>query len=133
MDYYVPPTRAPKERWASPRFSSIKKSSLTRLRYPSYTHALQMFTPSTADFACASTPAPLANSSVTVAPPTTILTMLLSPSFSSISTINGNCSRLVVFRAEVYINDDKVAEAEGRSKKEAKRKEAKKALFLITN
>ena len=38
-----------------------------------------------------------------------------------------------VFRAEVYINDDKVAEAEGRSKKEAKKKVAKKALFLITN
>jgi len=38
-----------------------------------------------------------------------------------------------VFRAEVYVDDDKVAEAEGRSKKEAKRKAAKKALFLITN
>lgn len=38
-----------------------------------------------------------------------------------------------VFRAEVYVNDEKVAEAEGRSKKEAKRKAAKKALFLITN
>jgi dsRNA-specific ribonuclease len=37
-----------------------------------------------------------------------------------------------VFRAEVYINDDKVADAEGRSKREAKRKAAKKALFLIT-
>jgi len=38
-----------------------------------------------------------------------------------------------VFRAEVCVNDEKVAEAEGRSKKEAKRKAAKKALFLITN
>ena len=38
-----------------------------------------------------------------------------------------------VFRAEVYVNDEKIAEAEGRSKKEAKRKAAKKALFLITN
>ena len=38
-----------------------------------------------------------------------------------------------VFRAEVYVNDEKVVEAEGRSKKEAKRKAAKKALFLITN
>ena len=38
-----------------------------------------------------------------------------------------------VFRAEVYVNDEKVAEAEGRSKKEAKRKAAKKALFLITD
>jgi len=38
-----------------------------------------------------------------------------------------------VFRAEVYINDDKIAEEEGQSKKEAKRKAAKKALFLITN
>lgn len=38
-----------------------------------------------------------------------------------------------VFRAEAYVNDEKVAEAEGRSKKEAKRKAAKKALFLITN
>ena len=37
-----------------------------------------------------------------------------------------------VFRAEVYVNDEKVAEAEGRSKKKAKRKAAKKALFLIT-
>ena len=38
-----------------------------------------------------------------------------------------------VFRAEVYVNDEKVAEAEGSSKKEAKRKAAKKTLFLITN
>jgi ribonuclease-3 len=38
-----------------------------------------------------------------------------------------------VFRAEVYVNDERVAEAEGRSKREAKRKAAKKALFLITN
>lgn len=38
-----------------------------------------------------------------------------------------------VFRAEVYVNDEKVAEAEGRSKREAKRKAAKKALFLVTN
>lgn len=37
-----------------------------------------------------------------------------------------------VFRAEVYINDEKVAEVEGRSKKEAKRKAAKNALFMIT-
>lgn len=37
-----------------------------------------------------------------------------------------------VFRAEVYVNDEKVAEAEGRSKKEAKRKVAKNALFMIT-
>ena len=37
-----------------------------------------------------------------------------------------------VFRAEVYVNDDKIAEAEGRSKKEAKRKAAKNALFMIT-
>jgi len=37
-----------------------------------------------------------------------------------------------VFRAEVYINDKKVAEAEGSSKKEAKRKAAKNALFMIT-
>jgi len=35
-----------------------------------------------------------------------------------------------VFRAEVYVDDEKVAGAEGRSKK---RKAAKKALFLITN
>ena len=38
-----------------------------------------------------------------------------------------------VFRAEVYVNDEKVAEAEGRSKRESKRKASKKALFLITN
>ncbi|MHA1381335.1 MAG: putative dsRNA-binding protein, partial [Candidatus Helarchaeota archaeon] len=38
-----------------------------------------------------------------------------------------------VFRAEVYVNGEKVVEAEGRSKREAKRKAAKKALFLITN
>jgi len=37
-----------------------------------------------------------------------------------------------VFRAEVYVDDEKVAEAEGRSKKEAKRKAAKNALFMIT-
>ena len=37
-----------------------------------------------------------------------------------------------VFRAEIYVNDEKVAEAEGRSKKEAKRKAAKYALFMIT-
>jgi len=38
-----------------------------------------------------------------------------------------------VYRAEVYVDDEKVAEAEGRSKREAKRKAAKKALFLITS
>jgi len=38
-----------------------------------------------------------------------------------------------VFRAEVYVNGEKVVEAEGRSKRKAKRKAAKKALFLITN
>ena len=37
------------------------------------------------------------------------------------------------FKAEVYINDAKVAEAEGGSKQEAKKMAAKKALFLITN
>jgi len=37
-----------------------------------------------------------------------------------------------VFRAEVYVNDEKVAEAEGRSKRESKRKAAKKVLFMIT-
>ena len=38
-----------------------------------------------------------------------------------------------VFRAEVYVNDEKVAEAEGRSKREAKKNTAKKALFSIIN
>lgn len=38
-----------------------------------------------------------------------------------------------VFKAEVYVNDERVAEAEGGSKKEAKKRAAKKALFLITN
>jgi len=37
------------------------------------------------------------------------------------------------FKAEVYINDKLIAEAKGTSKKEAKKKAAKKALFLITN
>jgi ribonuclease-3 len=37
------------------------------------------------------------------------------------------------FKAEVYINDKLIAEAQGTSKKEAKKKAAKKALFLITN
>ena len=38
-----------------------------------------------------------------------------------------------IFLAEVYINNEKIAEAQGSSKKEAKRKAAKKALFIITN
>jgi dsRNA-specific ribonuclease len=38
-----------------------------------------------------------------------------------------------VFRAEVYINGDKITEADGRSKKDAKKKAAKKALFILTN
>lgn len=38
-----------------------------------------------------------------------------------------------LFRAEVYLDGSKVAEAEGNSKKEAKKKAAKKALFQITN
>ena len=38
-----------------------------------------------------------------------------------------------IFSAEVYLNDEKVAEAQGTSKKEAKRRAAKKALFMITN
>jgi len=38
-----------------------------------------------------------------------------------------------LFRAEVYLAGLKVAEAEGNSKKEAKKKAAKKALFQITN
>jgi len=38
-----------------------------------------------------------------------------------------------VFKAEVYVNDERVAEAEGGSKIEAKKRAAKKALFLITN
>jgi len=38
-----------------------------------------------------------------------------------------------IFQAEVYVNDEKVAEAKGASKKEAKRRAAKKALFMITN
>ena len=37
------------------------------------------------------------------------------------------------FKAEVYINDKLIAEAKGTSKKEAKKKAAKKALSLITN
>jgi ribonuclease-3 len=38
-----------------------------------------------------------------------------------------------IFQAEVYMNDEKIAEAQGASKKEAKRIAAKKALFMITN
>ena len=37
------------------------------------------------------------------------------------------------YKAEVYVNDEKIAESEGRSKKEAKKRAAKKALLLITN
>jgi len=37
------------------------------------------------------------------------------------------------FKAEVFINNNKIAESEGTSKKEAKKKAAKKALFLISN
>jgi len=37
------------------------------------------------------------------------------------------------FSAKVYLNNVKIAEAQGTSKKEAKKKAAKKALFLITN
>jgi ribonuclease III len=38
-----------------------------------------------------------------------------------------------LFRVELFLDDVKVAEAEGHSKKEAKKKAAKKALFQITN
>jgi ribonuclease-3 len=38
-----------------------------------------------------------------------------------------------VFKAEVYVNEVKMAEAEERSKKDAKKKAAKKALFILTN
>jgi len=38
-----------------------------------------------------------------------------------------------MYLAEVYLNDKKIAEAQGSSKKYAKRKAAKKALFIITN
>jgi len=46
--------------------------------------------------------------------------------------INDN-SQTPHFKAEVYINDAKIAESDGSSKKEAKKKAAKKALFLISN
>jgi ribonuclease-3 len=38
-----------------------------------------------------------------------------------------------IYLAEIYLNDEKVAEAKGSSKRDAKRKVAKKALFIITN
>jgi ribonuclease-3 len=38
-----------------------------------------------------------------------------------------------VFNVAVYLNNEKITEAQGTSKKEAKKKVAKKALFLITN
>ena len=38
-----------------------------------------------------------------------------------------------VFKAAVYINGEKIAEADGRSKRDSKKKVAKKALFLLTN
>ena len=47
-----------------------------------------------------------------------------------------NVSRTVnepIFKVEVYINDIKIADAQGTSIKEAKKKAAKKALFIITN
>jgi dsRNA-specific ribonuclease len=34
---------------------------------------------------------------------------------------------------DVYVNEVKMAEAEERSKKDAKKKAAKKALFILTN
>jgi len=38
-----------------------------------------------------------------------------------------------VFRAEVYVNEEKLAEAEGQSKKEARQRAAKQALLKIKN